>query len=620
MAISATTLWQLQATATANNVNGGGFNTGNAAFPTDATATSATGNAPVISSATYSFVAGDVGAWVYIKSGTNWLPGFYNITSVTTGTATVNATLGSGVTFNATTQMWGPSTVAGVASTASPTAGTYGVDYSQQDAAKVAGVANFNAVGASTTLTSATAGFTPVMVGNIFHQTTTGTGAFGIVGWYEIATYVNVTTVTLDRTPNSGTASVNTTGSIGGAMSMGALDDAFTEAGAAGNTYFVKNGTYTIAGAVSVSLAGTRALPISFIGFNSVRGDSCLGSNRPIFSQGTNAWTYSGGNNIEMNLIHTGSAASMFSSGAGFRCFNCKYLNNSTTAGRTAVAPASTSVLINSEIISYRGFGISASAPGIYQNLYVHDSDVGIRSSNSDTRLTSVAGCVFVSNVTTALSISSTPTGNVTILGNTIYGAENKLGVGINLGASASNEVMNNIIYGFTTGVSATATQLADYDNFNDYFNNTSDVSNWVKGPNDLALDPVFSSVSQITGTNGTTSGSVLTSSGANFGAVVDGQDYLYIVSGTGITAGIYGITSHTTTTLTLDIAPGTSATADKVFQITVGRNFSIGTNLKAVAFPGTIAGLPTTGYLDTGAFQRQEQGTGGSGASVAYS
>ena len=57
---------------------------------------------------------------------------------------------------------------------------------------------------------------------------------------------------------------------------------------------------------------------------------------------------------------------------------------------------------------------------------------------------------------------------------------------------------------------------------------------------------------------------------------VVDGRDFLYLVSGTGITAGIYGITAHTSTTITLDIAPGTDATADKVWQITTGRNFAI--------------------------------------------
>jgi hypothetical protein len=38
---------------------------------TDFAATSATGTAPVVTSASYTFIARDVGHWVYVKSGTN---------------------------------------------------------------------------------------------------------------------------------------------------------------------------------------------------------------------------------------------------------------------------------------------------------------------------------------------------------------------------------------------------------------------------------------------------------------------------------------------------------------------------------------------------------------------
>ncbi len=62
--------------------NGGGFDTGVAGFPTDGAATVATSSAPVFTSASYNFVAGDVGAWIYIKSGTNWTAGWYQITVV----------------------------------------------------------------------------------------------------------------------------------------------------------------------------------------------------------------------------------------------------------------------------------------------------------------------------------------------------------------------------------------------------------------------------------------------------------------------------------------------------------------------------------------------------------
>lgn len=113
--------------------------------------------------------------------------------------------------------------------------------------------------------------------------------------------------------------------------------------------------------------------------------------------------------------------------------------------------------------------------------------------------------------------------------------------------------------------------------------------------------------MAQITGSTATTSGNVLTQAGGDFSSVVDGRDYLYLVSGTGVTTGIYGITAHTTTTVTLDLAPGTDATADKVWQITTGRNFAVGPNLKATGYPGVFAGGLTTGAIDVGGVQRQE-------------
>ena len=54
------------------------------------------------------------------------------------------------------------------------------------------------------------------------------------------------------------------------------------------------------------------------------------------------------------------------------------------------------------------------------------------------------------------------------------------------------------------------------------------------------------------------------------------------------------------------------NATADKVWYIIQGRNFAIGTNLKAEAYPGLFPGGLTTGYMDIGAVQRQEAGGGG--------
>src|SRR3954462_191554 len=71
------------------------------------------------------------------------------------------------------------------------------VDYSQQDSAQLT-LTDLAAASTSTTLTSATGGFTAAMVGSIL-QIASGTNA--VVGFYEITVYTSSTQVTLDRTP-----------------------------------------------------------------------------------------------------------------------------------------------------------------------------------------------------------------------------------------------------------------------------------------------------------------------------------------------------------------------------------------------------------------------------------
>lgn len=90
--------------------NGSGFyTTSNVTFSTNGAATNATTTSPSFTSASYTFVAADVGAVLYIKSGTNWLPGRYTIVSVSAGAAILGQA---------------------IATTASPTNATWGVDYS----------------------------------------------------------------------------------------------------------------------------------------------------------------------------------------------------------------------------------------------------------------------------------------------------------------------------------------------------------------------------------------------------------------------------------------------------------------------------------------------------------
>lgn len=624
MSVVATTIVvEINSAATAGNVNGGGFNPANANMMTDLTTDTNTGNtaAPVVSSATYTFVASDVGHWLYLKSGTNWTPGWYKIQSVAGGKATLEAAIGSANVRQVVNNKYGSNTVVGCATVASPTGGTFTIDYSQ-GTATIQGFTNLGSASGSTTLTdNSSAGLMrKTFAGNVI-CISAGTNA--TVGWYEIVSVTNTNSVVLDVTPHGANTMSATTGKVGGAISLGGSttgiddNDVFTKLVASGTTstrFFIKgNTTYTPAVAVTTT-GGANAWPVLIEGYATSRGDRPLGSTRPIIACGANV--FSGGANTQLaHLIGTGTGTAVFSLTGTTNndlIFGCKVVNSSTTAGRAAIKALKA---ISCEVISYRGIGIQCLASDkTFTALfnYVHDCNVGMTND------TTASGGVICDNiiegcVTHSLDLSTVANPKFVIIRNTIYGAENKLGTGINFVASANNVVMfDNNFSGLATAVSHPTANSSVYCDYNNYFNNTANINtvgNLQFGAHDAAANPTFTTVAQLTGTTATTSGSVLTQGGGDFSTVTDGVDFLYLKSGTGITAGVYGIVSHTATTLTLDIAPGTSAVADKSWQITTGHNFAIGTNLKGLGYPGDFPAALSTGSSDIGAVSRLEAG-----------
>lgn len=625
MALPAGAIIECRASATASNLNAGGFNTVNANFSTDLAATSGNTATPVVTSAAYTFVAGDVNAWIYVKSGTNWTAGFYQIVSVSAGAATLNANIGAAVQYNATTDMWQPSTVAGCATTGSPTGGTYGVDYSQADAA-ILGPTNDGTSTASTNFSSALSTFTKAMIGNYLHLTS-GTGV--TTGWYEIVNFVDVNNLTLDRASGTYTLGV---GRIGGAMSLNStLDDDLFEIAIAGNIFFLKNGSFSLGESVSIAAAGAATGMIKIIGYNSVRGDNPTGSTRPLITGGSSTFTM--GAFWSIRSVHlTTTGTTVLTGGSNCRVIDCKLRNLSTSANQNAFAPGSNNLLQNVELISYRGRGINF---GANQNLDIiscmfHASNQGMVVGVTTSPI-SVQYSVFMDCATDLVAVTAANTSATWFINNLFYGLENKKADGLDLATGVTNtRVYNNIFYGLTNGIThADAGQNVGFGDYNNYFNNTTNVTNWYQGPHDTALDPTFTSVTQIAGTAGKfAAGNVtLQDDTKNFTALgvvasTPPTHYLGIYSGTGATAGYAGITGISTTTntndtLTVDINIGTNTTADKVYSITIGNNFAIGTNLKALGFPGVSADGNSTGYMDIGPFQRQEAGSGGGGQRV---
>lgn len=140
-------------------------------------------------------------------------------------------------------------------------AGASGTDYSQQDAPQLS-VADAAASG-SATLTSVTGGFTTSMVGNIVQIS----GGTLNAGFYEITACSNTNTVTLDRTPGSGSGS---TAAVGGALATPAKAVA---AMVSANTVWVQAGNYTLSNQALSPPAGLTPALSTVQGYNTARGD-----------------------------------------------------------------------------------------------------------------------------------------------------------------------------------------------------------------------------------------------------------------------------------------------------------------------------------------------------------
>lgn len=551
-AIGAGTVWEGNASATASMVNGGGFNTQNANFLTDLACTDGNTTTPDCTSASYTFVAGDSGDWLFVKSGVNWNTSgagtsgggcFFQIDSVAGGAATVDAAIGGYVCIQSGTvvsipSLWVAGTVDGIATVASPTSGTFGVDYSQSTAAIATNTDLASTDGTTTpcTITSALAPFGVQDVGNIVHITA---GTNWTVGWYEIVS-VSVVTATLDRACGSAATLSGGTFYVGGALSLNStLDSEFINQVIAGQAVYLKNGSFTIGEAVTNSADGTSSAAIAYLGYNTLRGDNPTSTNRPTIVAGANSVIWSAADYyILNNLILTSSNANGLSIGLNSLVLNVKSTNSSTGNGMQIGAGT---VILNGEFSSASGTAVSINgAGGKLIGSYIHDSTtcIALVANRTDT----MTLFNVLDTCTTGISIGSSANAPI-IMNNTIFGAETPAGTGISAASTQATGItlVGNIIYGWTTGVSFNASSSSALSEYNNFYNNTTNSSNITAGSTDLAVDPAFTD----------------------------------------------------------------SSTAD----------FSIGTALKAAGFPGLLPGSGSTGYLDIGAVQRVEPAASGGGS-----
>lgn len=624
-------IWEINAGATASNVNGGGFNIGNANFLTDLTTDTNTGNtsAPVVQSASYNFAAGDVGHWVYVSTGTNWYPGWYQIQSVASNKATLSAVAGSTMAIvvtdlvtGTTIGRYGTKNTTGIASVGTPTGGTFGIDYSQKTTSIInnTDLATADGDGVPLLVTSAGSPFGVNHTGN-FIRISAGTG--WTTGWYEIVSVSGVT-ATLDRIIGTNGAKTGGTFRVGGALSFNStLDDDVSEAFIPGNTAFVRNnGTVTLGESVSVTTGvGLSTRTIQWDGYNTSRGDNPTGSSRPTISCTTLAFT-AGARSDGRNLNFTGTGTAILTIPTFATWRNIKVTNSSTSSGRPSISINASGALIDSESIAYRGYALSkGNAASEVIGCYFHDSDVGYRLNSTASASEGLRYSIIENCITAAIDIVNTYTGALTIANCTLYGAENKLGKGIGMvtGAGGALTLLNTIFYGFTTAIVGVDTRAGTSDSlYNTFFNNTNDTTSndvWQKGASDIAVDPVFTNVTQVTGTGATSSTNVLTDGSKNFttlGVTTNDHVYLSTGTGTGFASAIFGISSVGTTTLTLTSNITSSGSGSGItYQLTLGHNFvPTASGVKGAGFPGSFQAGYTTGTMDIGGVQAPGGGT----------
>lgn len=463
MALSGYIVWECLP-ASGSNSNGGGFDPSQTSgMLTDGAATSATGTAPVFSSASYSFVSGDVGAFVYIASGTNWVPGWYKIASVSGGAATLNATSGQFTLANNTL-----SSANGCATTASPSGATWSIDYSQQGSAQVA----FTdlVIGATNTqLTSSGNPFGKQWVGNVI-QVNSGSGF--TTGFYTITT-VSSSTATMDRAVGTA-SSTGGHGSLGGAVAS--ITALFTSSGskiATGNLVWISGTLTTTADLVFPNAASQLGL----WGYGTYRGDAT----KAVITTSTNSvnvFNFQKMNNGSFKWLKISSSAG--TPGAGVKCgatgFNGQnYFDNCEITGHangiygdnsSGIWELDPLVMIECEIHAC-STGVYAVGGALLFGCYIHNNtNDGIDNDNSFAPNTpsnlAFDSCVFANNGGNGLRISqwgSNPYTALSMKGCVFY---NNTGDGMRVQNFVPLILINNIFYG-NGGYGVHADNLGSY-------------------------------------------------------------------------------------------------------------------------------------------------------------
>lgn len=572
MSFSAGTIWH--GWSTGATTNGGSFDPTNANFLTDLTVDTNTGNtsSPVASSASYNFVAGDVGAWLFIQSGTNWTPGWYQIASVASNKATLSAAIGAAVLYGTSAagrnyqRPNGLNTAAGCATVGTPTGGVWSIDYSQQTAAEFSYTDLVIDGTTNTDATSAGFPFGKQQLGNCVNITS-GTG-FTV----QRVQLVSIPSGVIGRFDKSlGTlSSTGGNGNMGGAIGSTSACTALTVPFVAGNKIFLK-GTFTLTSTTTVTASGkgnTTSGRVSVEGFTTTPG---LRDGRPTITSATNSVTLLTMNDndfvewIHIKLSHSAATrgSAMNSSGGGtlpaifedICCDGCLDFNPASSFYSQAE-------MINCEVKNCTNTtaGINL-VDGNVWSLFgcdIHDNaGDGIRSTGNS--LLSASDCIFDTNTNGVNLTSASGAGSVALRSSTFV---DNTGSGLKLASGSGTrtvELVNNVFYG---------NGAYGIDNADGQIETDASIK--------INRNNAF-------GSNSSGSYSNLR---AGFGEITLSGDPFADKAGR-------------------DFSPNATAGA--------------GAALRGAAFPSTFPGGTTTSYRDVGAVQHQDSGGGSGGSSGSF-
>jgi hypothetical protein len=432
-----------------------------------------------------------------------------------------------------------------------------GTDYSQQDSPQLA--LTDIACSGTTTVTSATGGFTSAMIGNGFRISS---------AWYFITGQTDTNTVTVDRTP--GTIS-GVSGRVGGGLAtFQSVMDSSNSTGnkcVAGNTIYIRgsgsddpsSADYTFTGYLNTVVGNTTDGYVRLIGENG----------RPRLLGNGLIWYNAAFNYFENLYLHTNSnnynyMGFIITSSNPITLRNC-VLNLGNIAGMVGVTFSHGGGLYNCEVyggstsptFSSGSYGVKVDgyAPEIVGCYIHHCRDHGIYAGGATNYPALIRGNIIYANANDGVYITNHSYMSGEICGNTI---DANAGNGITITSSLSllwnsfyNNIISNHVGGGKAGINVTAGSAAVNDRMkklfdhNCLYNNTSNYTNISAGPNDVALDPQYADVA--------------------------------------------------------------------------GLDWSVGTNMQALGFPSNIKKSATSTYVDLGGAQRQESG-GSSGGVVVPS